>query len=175
MKRGTKSRKNWSKQASPIPWLEKALGNSLAPFRFLTPFSIRSSRRLRNSLRSDILDALLRRVPCLAMAVWWKTVRKAERAWFLSGGEESEVLRINGAWPHLFWGQKQRVLEPYSLSPSSMVAAAISQNLYFISKTKHSWCKHLPKTIKINLCYTYLVLKKCGLDKSSPKLKRCVW
>ncbi len=31
------------------------MGNSLAPFRFLTPFSIRSSRRLRNSLRSDIL------------------------------------------------------------------------------------------------------------------------
>jgi hypothetical protein len=35
----------------------------------------------------------------------------------------------NGAWPHLFWGQKQRVLEPYSLSLSSMVAVAISQNL----------------------------------------------
>jgi hypothetical protein len=35
----------------------------------------------------------------------------------------------NGAWPHLFWGQKQRVLEPYSLSLSSMVAAAIFQNL----------------------------------------------
>jgi len=29
-----------------------------------------------------------------------KTVRKAERAWFLSEGEESEALRINGAWPH---------------------------------------------------------------------------
>ena len=39
------------------------MGNSLAPFRFLTPFSIRSSRRLRNSLCSDILDARLRRVP----------------------------------------------------------------------------------------------------------------
>jgi hypothetical protein len=41
----------------------EGFGNSLALFRFLTPFSIRSSRRLRNSLRSDILDALLRRVP----------------------------------------------------------------------------------------------------------------
>jgi len=32
-------------------------------------------------------------------------VRKAERAWFLSEGEESEALRINGARPHLFWGK----------------------------------------------------------------------
>jgi len=29
-----------------------------------------------------------------------KTVRKAERAWLLSEGEESEALRINGARPH---------------------------------------------------------------------------
>jgi len=29
-----------------------------------------------------------------------KTVRKAERARFLSEGEESEALRINGARPH---------------------------------------------------------------------------
>ncbi len=77
-------------------------------------------------------------------------MRKAERAWFLSEGEESEALRINGARPHFLllcpqvenvlfltkWGlapfilgQKQRVLEPYSRSPSSMVAATISQNL----------------------------------------------
>jgi hypothetical protein len=68
-----------------------------------------------------------------------KTVRKAERAWFLSEGEESEALRKNGARPHFlllcpqvenvllltkwglapfFLGQKQRVLEPYSLSLS---------------------------------------------------------
>jgi len=53
-------------------------------------------------------------------------VRKAERAWFLSGGEESEAL-IRVAFDSL--GQKQRVLESYSLSLSSMVAAAISQNL----------------------------------------------
>jgi hypothetical protein len=46
--------------------------------------------------------------------------------WFLSGGEESEAL-IRVAFDTL--GQKQRVLEPYSLSLSSMVAAAISQNL----------------------------------------------
>jgi hypothetical protein len=54
-------------------------------------------------------------------------VRKAERAWFLSEGEESEAL-IRVAFDSL--GQKQRVLEPYSLSLSSMVAASISQNLY---------------------------------------------
>jgi len=53
-------------------------------------------------------------------------VRKAERAWLLSGGEKSEAL-IRVALDSL--GQKQRVFEPYSLSLSSMVAAAISQNL----------------------------------------------
>jgi len=53
-------------------------------------------------------------------------VRKAERAWFLSEGEGSE------AWTRVAFdslGQKQRVFEPYCLSISSMVAAAISQNL----------------------------------------------
>jgi len=35
-----------------------------------------------------------------------KTVREAERAWFLSEGKESEALGINGAWPHLFPGAK---------------------------------------------------------------------
>jgi len=38
-----------------------------------------------------------------------KTVRKAERAWFLSEGEESEAL-IRVAFDSL--GQKQRVFEP---------------------------------------------------------------
>jgi hypothetical protein len=54
-------------------------------------------------------------------------VRKAERAWFLSEGEKSEAL-IRVAFDSL--GQKQRVLEPYSLSFYSMVAATISQNLF---------------------------------------------
>jgi len=54
-------------------------------------------------------------------------VRKAERARLLSAGEESEAL-IRVAFDTL--GQKQRVLEPYSRSLSSMVAAAISQNLF---------------------------------------------
>jgi hypothetical protein len=53
-------------------------------------------------------------------------VREAERAWFLSEGEESEAL-IRVVFDTL--GQKQRVFEPYSLSLSSMVAAALSQNL----------------------------------------------
>jgi len=60
-------------------------------------------------------------------------VRKAERAWFLFEGEESEAWGINGARPHfarnrtfsyrkwglapfIRWGKKQRVFEPYSLS-----------------------------------------------------------
>ena len=129
--------------------LQTVLGNSLAPFRFLTPFSIRSSRRLRNSLRSDILAARLRRIPCLAMAVWWKTVRKAERAWFLSGGEESEAL-IRVAFDML--GQKQRVLEPYSLSLSSMVAAAISQNVCLEYDNQLSWiCKCCRRLIWHNM------------------------
>jgi hypothetical protein len=53
-------------------------------------------------------------------------VREAERAWFLSEGEKSEALiRVAFDW----LGQKQRVLEPYSLSLSSMVAPTISQSL----------------------------------------------
>jgi hypothetical protein len=74
--------------------LERILGNSLAPFRFLTPFSIRPFlvwRRLYGE----------------------KTVIEAERARFLSAGEESEAL-IRVAFDSL--GQKQRVFEPYSLS-----------------------------------------------------------
>ncbi len=47
---------------------------------------------------------------------------KAERARFLSEGEESKAL-IRVAFDTL--GQKQRVLEPCSLSLSSMVAASI--------------------------------------------------
>jgi hypothetical protein len=53
-------------------------------------------------------------------------VREAERARFLSEGEESEAL-IRVAFDSL--GQKQRVFEPCSLSLSLMVATAISQNL----------------------------------------------
>ncbi len=34
---------------------QKVFGGELAPFRFLMPFSVRPSRPLRNSLRSDIL------------------------------------------------------------------------------------------------------------------------
>ncbi len=56
-----------------------------------------------------------------------KTVRKAERARFLSEGEESEAL-IRVAFDSL--GQKQRVLEPYSLSLSSKVASSIPKDLY---------------------------------------------
>jgi hypothetical protein len=52
-------------------------------------------------------------------------MRTAERAWFLSAGEESEAL-IRVAFDIM--GQKQRVFELYSLSLSSMVAAAITQN-----------------------------------------------
>jgi hypothetical protein len=53
-------------------------------------------------------------------------VRKAERARFLCEVEESEAL-IRVAFDSL--GQKQRVFELYCLSPSSMVAADIPQNL----------------------------------------------
>jgi len=72
------------------------------------------------------------RRPTLSGSLAWrrlygeKTVRKAERARFLSEGEESEAL-IRVAFDSL--GQKQRVFLPYCLSLSSMVAAAISQNL----------------------------------------------
>jgi len=75
-------------------------------------------------------------------------VRKAERARFLSEGEQSEALGINGARPHFLYenalfltkwgqapfirsiyslGQKQRVFEPYCLSLSFNVASSISK------------------------------------------------
>jgi hypothetical protein len=76
---------------------------------------------LRHTRRSTAWTPLARR-----RLYGEKTVRKAERAWFLSEGEESEAL-IRVAFDTL--GQKQRVLEPYSLSLSSMVASGISQNL----------------------------------------------
>ncbi len=43
-----------------------------------------------------------------------------------------------GPGPIYSVGQKQRVLEPYSLSLSSMVAAAISQNPYLVGGTQVS-------------------------------------
>jgi len=46
------------------------LGNSLAPNRIFNAISIRSSRRLRNSLRSDMLAARLRRVPSKSKLRW---------------------------------------------------------------------------------------------------------
>jgi len=38
-------------------------------------------------------------------------------------------------------------------------------------KEKIGGSKHHPQTIEVSLCYTYLVSKKCGLDKSSPYIK----
>jgi hypothetical protein len=57
--------------------------------------------------------------PTLSSSLAWrrqygeKTVRKAERAWFLSDGEESEAW-IRVAFDSL--GQKQRVFDLYCLS-----------------------------------------------------------
>jgi len=61
-------------------------------------------------------------------------VRKAERARFLSEGEESEAL-IRVAFDTL--GQKQRVFEPYCLSLSFKAASSIPKypfvrNDYFL-------------------------------------------
>jgi hypothetical protein len=58
-------------------------------------------------------------------------VREAERAWFLSEGEKSEAL-IRVAFDSL--GQKQRALEPYCLSLSSMVASSIPKHLFYPGK-----------------------------------------
>jgi hypothetical protein len=61
-------------------------------------------------------------------------VRKAERAWLLSEGEESEAL-IRVAFDTL--GQKQRVLEPYSLSLSSMVATLFPKTFVLYIATSY--------------------------------------
>jgi len=54
-------------------------------------------------------------------------VRKAERAWFLSEGEESEALRINGARPHflLLSPQVENVLFlTYKMGPGPIYSGA---------------------------------------------------
>jgi len=43
-------------------------------------------------------------------------VRKAERAWFLSEGEESEALGINGARPHFLY-ENVLFLTKWGLAP----------------------------------------------------------
>jgi len=43
-------------------------------------------------------------------------VRKAERARFLSEGEESEALGINGAWPHFLY-ENVLFLTKWGLAP----------------------------------------------------------
>jgi hypothetical protein len=45
-----------------------------------------------------------------------KTVRKAERAWFLSEGEESKALGINGARPHFLY-ENVLFLTKWGLAP----------------------------------------------------------
>jgi hypothetical protein len=49
---------------------ELVFGNSLTPNRIFNAISIHSSRRLRNSLRSDMLAARLRRVPSKSELRW---------------------------------------------------------------------------------------------------------
>jgi len=55
-------------------------GMAAFPFRFLTPFLSRPSRRLRNSLRSDILAARQSRVPSKGNDV------AKRRRWGIQGG-----------------------------------------------------------------------------------------
>jgi hypothetical protein len=122
-------------------------------FRFFTPFPHRPSRRLRNCacqlfwrivylspyvFHLSYLSMLKHtRRPISSVSLAWrrlygkKTVREAERAWFLSEGEESEAL-IRVAFDSQ--GQKQRVLEPYRLSLSSMVASSIPKHLFYPGK-----------------------------------------
>jgi len=77
------------------------------------------------------------RRPTQSGALAWRrlygeeTVRKAERAWFLSEGEGSEALNRVAFFS---LGQKKRVLELYRLSLSSMVASSIPE--YFLMMYK---------------------------------------
>jgi hypothetical protein len=76
---------------------------------------------------------------------------------FSTTGEESEAL-IRVAFDSL--GQKQRVLEPYSLSDSSMVASTISQNLYpeHSNRLSRKWrCLHF----WLAIFYYFNDSKKC--------------
>ena len=113
--------------------LMRVFGIGFAPKRFLTPFKFRSSQRLRNSPINGLRHT---RRPTRSGSLAWrrlygeKTVRKAERARFLSGGEESEAL-IKVAFDTL--GQKLSVFEPYCLSLSFKVASSIPKYPYIMT------------------------------------------
>ena len=86
----------------------KVLGNSLAPNRIFNAISIRSSRRLRNSLRSDMLaDQKRGQSPFFQL-------------FFIA-------LEKRGLSPFLF-----ALEERTPMAKSSMVAAAVSQNLILL-------------------------------------------
>jgi hypothetical protein len=86
------------------------------PSGFLTPFSIRSSRRLRNSLRSDILADQKRGQSPFLLALE-ERIPKAKSA----------TLEKRGLSPFLL-ALEERIPK----AKSAMVAAAISQNLLIV-------------------------------------------
>jgi len=84
-------------------------------------------------------------------------VRKAERARFLSEGEESEALN-RVAFDSL--GQKQRVSEPYSLSLPSMVASSIPEYFIMMYKTCFTHTKWKRTDLSNQLFFFGISIKK---------------
>jgi len=111
---------------------QTVFGNGFAPVQIF--------HAIPSSLFSAAAELAALKHPChptQSGALTWRrlygerTVRKAEQAWFLSEGEESEALN-RVAFDSL--GQKRRVLEPYSLSLSSMVASSITEYCLLMSR-----------------------------------------
>ena len=108
-------------------------------------FAPASQKQFGSRLRSPLFSAAAElaalkhpRRPTQSGALAWRrlygeeTVRKAERAWFLSEGEGSEALNRVAFFS---LGQKKRVLELYRLSLSSMVASSIHEYFLMMYKT----------------------------------------
>ncbi len=129
-----------------ILW-QKVFGDGLAPFRFLTPFSVRPSRLLRNSLRSNMLaDRLICGLPQIGGLPRGYVPLVVGKVYTLPrrGGRESDRKRTPV-------GRRKAKLFPLQVSStslkdrttkakSSMVASSIPKDLFIHGKNMLTLC-----------------------------------
>ena len=94
-------------------------------------------------------------------------MRKAERAWLLSGGEESEALGINGARPHFLY-ENVLFLTKWGLAP--FIPWGKSNVLWnHIALAFLQWPLHLfPKTFVLNKATNYYGNKNAYYFRERP-------
>ena len=101
-------------------------------------------------------------------------MRKAERARFLSGGEQSEALRINGAWPHFLF-ENALFLTKWGLAPfiPELLLTRRGKSNVFWNHTAGAflqWSLQLfPKTYASNITIIY-----CGFGDASVEESRYI-